>query len=111
MVSPYDTEVLLTGELKVIRVIDENNQYDINPFYLIYLFSSDLVQQQLENKIFIETTLPNIGDRWTELYLPISKDKEERKQIIKNVREVFKEKWGAIKKINKIRERYGNITT
>ena len=76
LVSPFDTEVLLNHHSIVFRVIKEDNEYGIDAYYLLYLFSHRLTQRQLYNKIMIDTTLPNIGDRWQELYLPVSKDPE-----------------------------------
>jgi type I restriction enzyme M protein len=64
MVSPFDTEVLLTGELVIIRVIKEDNEYDINPYYLIYLLSHHLTQRQLPQKVLVDTGLHPYD--WTE---------------------------------------------
>ncbi len=111
MVSPYDKQVLLTRELLVLRVINEKNRWDINPYYLIYLLSHELTQQQLYNKIFIETTLPNIGDRWKELYLPIAKNRNQRLKISKRIKDAFYKKWAAVSEIHKLREEFGNIVT
>jgi type I restriction enzyme M protein len=81
MLSKFDTKVLLTRELHVFRVLNENNEYDIDAFYLLYLFSHKLTQKQLFNKVLIDTTLPNIARRWEELYLPIATSKKERDKI------------------------------
>jgi type I restriction enzyme M protein len=77
MIGKNDTDVLLTREIHVFRVLKQNNTYGIDHFYLLYLFSHELTQKQLYNKVLIDTTLPNIGRRWEELYLPISKDPKE----------------------------------
>jgi type I restriction enzyme M protein len=111
MVSPYDKKVLLTKEISIFRIIDEKNKYDINPYYLIYLFSHELTQKQLNNKVLIETTLPNIANRWEELYLPISKNKKKRVEIITNMKKVFDKKWEAQKEIQNLRDKFGNLTT
>lgn len=111
MVSPFDKKVLLTREISVFRVVKEKNEWDINPYYLIYLFSHKLTQQQLYNKIFIDTTLPNIGDRWQDLLLPISKDRKERDKITSRVKEVFDQKWNAQTMINNLSGEFGKLTT
>ncbi len=111
MVSPDENEILLTRELLVIRVINDKNQWDINPYYLIYLLSHELAQKQLRNKIFIETTLPNIGNRWKEIYLPVSKSRKKRKYISERIRQAFGKKWGAQQAIKKLRSEFGDITT
>jgi type I restriction enzyme M protein len=41
----------------------------------------------------IDTTLPNIGDRWKELLLPIHNDKTERERIKTDLRAAFVKKW------------------
>ena len=111
MVSKFDKKVLLTREIHVFRIIKEKNEYDIDPFYLMYLFSHQLTQKQLYNKILIDTTLPNIGRRWEELYLPIAKDKKEREKIKKKIREAFEKKWEAQEKIFSIKKEFGDLTT
>ncbi|MEJ2267667.1 MAG: N-6 DNA methylase, partial [Nanoarchaeota archaeon] len=75
LLSKYDTKILLNHHSLVFRVVNENNKYGIDAYYLLYLFSHKLTQKQLYNKVMIDTTLPNIGNRWKELKLPVSKDK------------------------------------
>jgi len=111
LVSPYDKEVLLTRELSIFRVLKEDNEYGINPYYLIYLFSHKLTQQQLYNLVFIDTTLPNLGRRWSELYLPIAKDQKERERITEGIKRVFDKKEEANKEINKLKGELGTFTT
>lgn len=111
MVSRLDTNVLLTREIHVFRVIKENNEYGIDPFYLLYLFSHELTQKQLYNKVMIDTTLPNIARRWEELYLPISNSKAEIEKIKTEIRGAFIKKWDAQEKIKALKEEFGNLTT
>lgn len=110
MVSPFDTEALYTREILILRV-NENNIYGITPFYLLYLLSHKLTQMQAENKILIETTLPNIADRWKELELPIDNDKNRIKQISDRIEKVIENKWKAAEEITKLCEELGNLTT
>ncbi|GBU23214.1 hypothetical protein R80B4_03130 [Fibrobacteres bacterium R8-0-B4] len=111
LVSPYDTEVLLTREILVMRVLKEVNEYGITPYYLIYLLSHYLVQMQMYNKILMETTLPNIANRWAELRLPIHNDKAIRERINEKIKSVFDKKWDAQKTILEIKQELGNLTT
>jgi len=110
MVSPFDTEALYTREILVLRV-NKDNDYGITPFYLLYLLSHKLTQIQAANKILIETTLPNIADRWKELELPIDKDKNKINQISERIENVIKNKWKAAEEITKLCEELGNLTT
>jgi type I restriction enzyme M protein len=111
MVSPFDIKVLTTREILFLRVIKENNKYDISPYYLLYLLSGNLVQMQTFNKVLIETTLPNIGNRWKELKLPISTKPAERKKIAERIKYVVDKKWDAIEEINRIKKDFGNLLT
>lgn len=111
MVSKFDTKVLLTREIHVFRVTTEDNEYDIDPFYLLYLFSHELTQKQLYNKVLIDTTLPNIARRWEELYLPVSKSTTERQKIKQKIKEAFLKKWSAQESIKSIKDEFGNLTT
>jgi type I restriction enzyme M protein len=111
LVSPYDTEVLLTREILVMRILEEINQYGITPYYLIYLFSHYLVQMQMYNKILMETTLPNIANRWVELRLPIHNDEKTRKRISEEIKSVFDKKWDAQQTILEIKKELGNLIT
>ncbi|MCZ0933325.1 MAG: N-6 DNA methylase [Oligoflexia bacterium] len=87
LVLPTDTKILLNSHCFVIRVIKEENEYNIDPFYLLYLLNHPITKKQLYNKVFIDTTLPNIGERWTELLLPFKEN--ERLQVIKKMKDIF----------------------
>lgn len=106
MVSPYDINVILTREILVLRVIDENNAYGITPEYLLYAFSHKLVQEQSTNKVFIDTTLPNIANRWQELSIPIYEDEKTFKNIKQKAALVIENQWRALKEMNDFRNNY-----
>ena len=84
MVSEFDTKVLLTNEITTFRIIDKDNGYNLDAYYLMFAMSHRITQKQLYNKIFIDTTLPNIGDRWNELLIPVF-NKKERMGCVKRV--------------------------
>jgi type I restriction enzyme M protein len=111
MVSPFDTKVLLTREILVLRANTESNKYNIDPYYLLYLLSHRLVAMQTFNKVLIETTLPNIADRWKELGLPIHKDKNQRIAISERMKSVIKSKWEAVEKIEELKKDLGDLIT
>lgn len=111
MLSPLDTDVLLTKEIQTFRVLDEKNKYGIDAFYLLYLFSHALTQKQLYSKVLIDTTLPNIADRWKELKLPVSKDPQQIESIKKQLRTAFEQKWEGQGTIESLAKKYGRITT
>lgn len=84
MVSPHDIDVLLTKEIPVLRVV-ENNKYDLTSHYLLYLLSHRLVVMQSFNKVLIETTLPNIANRWQELKLPLFVDDNLARTVARQI--------------------------
>ena len=63
IVSPYDLKVILTRKILVLRVNKLENEYNLTQKYLLYALSHQLTFEQANNKIFIDTTLPNIADR------------------------------------------------
>jgi len=111
LITTFDLNVILTREILVIRVNKLENKYNIDPYYLIFLLSHRLTQEQTKNKVLIETTLPNIANRWKELLLPIHKNIEERKKISDFVKSIFENKKMALEKIENIKEQFGDFTT
>ena len=89
----------------------KGNEYGIDPYYLLYLFSHSYTQEQIYQKVFLETTLPNIGDRWQELALPWATDPDVRRTVSERVRNTVQSKWQALTNIDKLRAEFGNITT
>ncbi len=95
MVSKYDLQCLLMREIQVFRVTDSNNSYNITPFNFIYMLSHFLSQQQIFNKVFIDTTLPNLGERWKEIYLPIYNNPKKMLELSSRIKAIFDYKWKA----------------
>lgn len=111
LVTKQDIDVLLTRELTVFRISKKNNPYDIDPYYLMFLLSHDLVQRQLGNYVFMDTTLPNIHDRFRELKMPIHTDKKKLNNIKIQLAKIFKLKKRTSIKILKLGNEYGKLTT
>jgi len=111
MVSPFDKEALYTREILLLRVTEEENEYGLNPYYLLYLLSHKLTHLQAKNKILIETTLPNIAERWKELMLPIDTNPKQREFITNKIKEVITSKWEAIEKIDNLKQELGDLIT
>lgn len=111
MVSPSDDKMILTKEIQVIRVINKKNIYNLTSFYLLYCFSSKIVQDQLFNKVLIETTLPNIADRWIDLKIPIY-PKKDFDQISKKMENIFiSQRWKSDNDIKALTNLYGKLIT
>ena len=104
VVSPYNLKCILTREILVLRVIDLNNKYGITPEYLLYALSHALTFENAKNKIFIDTTLPNIADRWKEILIPVCIDKEKLDFITKKVHSIISSQWDALKQIEEMKK-------
>ncbi len=111
MASPRDSKVLLTKELLTFRVSLNKNEYQITSFYLLAMLSTAIVQKQIEYFVFIDTTLPNIGDRWKYLTLPVHKNLKDIKRVSEEVEKSIREKWAAQKRIVDLQAHLGEIVT
>ena len=111
MASPHDKEVLLTRELVVLRVAEPDNAYGVDAYYLLYLLSHQYTQEQIKQKVFIDTTLPDIAGRWKELLLPVASDPASRLSIRTRVKAAIDAKWDALDDLDALRADFGGITT
>lgn len=111
MASPRDKRVLLTRELVTFRIMQPNNEYSLTPYYLLALLSSNTVQEQISSKVFVDTTLPNIGDRWKDILLPVHEDKDIVKTISDKVESAVKKKWQAQEDIDNLGPIIGDLVT
>ena len=111
MASPRDEKVLLTRELTTFRVVDIHNEYGIDCWYLLVLLSCAATQKQIPSKVFTDTTLPNIGDRWRELLLPVHKDRKIVVHISKKAESAMRDKWEAQTLIHELGSIFGKLVT
>ena len=79
IVSEADKKIIYQSHLYKIRV-NENN-YDLDPYLLLAILSSTVVQKQIRSKQFTQDIIDSLGERIKELLLPIPKSKETRKRI------------------------------
>lgn len=110
MASARDERVLLTRELLTFRVVRQDNEYGITPYYLLALLASRPVQDQLGSKTLIDTTLPTIGDRWQSLVLPVHTDLNEARRVSDQIEKAIKEKWAAQVGIDQLSNELGDLT-
>lgn len=102
IVSPNDTKAVITKEIAMIRVKKDIPEDQMNPYYLLWLLNRKFVQDQVEPKVLIDTTLMTIGKRWKELKLPVHKDKAVIMDITQKIKEVFAERWNGLSNLNEI---------
>lgn len=81
-----DLHSILTREILILRV--NQNELGITPFNLLALLNSDEVRAQLSNLILIDTTLPNIADRWKSIQINIS-DINRLKMLDKKMKDMY----------------------
>lgn len=86
--------ILTTRNMKLVvqshvRIIRVKKREILNPYVLLYLLKTPFVQEQIEAKTFIQSTIATIGPRLKELLLPVPnnpavcRDIEERiKRIV-----------------------------
>ena len=103
MVSPSDVETALTREIRRFRVNKDSNG-ELDPYYLLYLLSTEAVQLQTKARVLLDTTLPNIGDRYLSLVVPWAVDPEVRKSISNKVKHALDAKWTAADDIRNLLE-------
>ena len=101
IVGPDDERVALTREIQILRVVAGNAE-KLSPYYLLYLLSSQAVAQQTKARVFLDTTLPNIAERYLDIKLPWSKNSADRDVIAKRVESALKEKWAAMENIRNL---------
>jgi len=85
IVSEADREILYQSHLYKIRV--NSNLYGLNPYLLLAILSSTVVQKQIRSKQFTQDIIDSLGERINELILPVSKSKEARDRISSLVRQ------------------------
>lgn len=86
IVSQHDTEIVYQSHIYKIRVLP--NDRGIDPFLLLAVLSSDVVQEQIRAKRFTQDIIDSLGDRIDELVLPIWKSALRRREISSLVEKV-----------------------
>jgi type I restriction enzyme M protein len=85
IITEHDTEIVYQSHLYKIRV--DNGSTGLNPFLLLAVLSSPVVQLQIRTKQFTQDIIDSLGERLFELVLPIPKSSKRRNQITETVRE------------------------
>lgn len=90
IVTEYDCEIIYQSHLYKIRVMP--NSLDLNPFLLLAVLGSPVVQRQVKSKQFTQDIIDSLGERINELALPIPKSEELRREITAMVRTAIKDR-------------------
>lgn len=84
IITEYDCKIIYQSHLYKIRVLP--NDIGLNPFLLLAVLSSPVVQRQVKSKQFTQDIIDSLGERINEIVLPIPKSKELLNEITKMVR-------------------------
>jgi type I restriction enzyme M protein len=89
MVTERDTEIIIQSHLKKIRVVKKD---DLDEFLLLWSLNTDIVQDQIKAKTFIQSTISTLGNRLLDLLIPIPREENKRNAISKEIGEIITEK-------------------
>ncbi|MFO0859224.1 MAG: N-6 DNA methylase [Phycisphaerales bacterium] len=84
IVTPHDRELIYQSHIYKIRVNDSEGV--LNPFLLLAILSSPVVQRQIRSKQFTQDIIDSLGDRIHELVLPVPKDEQTRDRVTSMVK-------------------------
>ena len=84
-----DNKALFQSHLRKISV--RKNEY-IDPYILLWSLSTPIVQDQIASKTFIQATISTIGNRLSEILIPIPRNKNDKKQLSDKVKNIMMKK-------------------
>lgn len=102
MITKYDTKIVYQSHLYKIRV-SENNPYHLDRYYLLAVLSSEYVQQQIAAKTYSQDIINSLGNRLTELIIPIAKDPDRIGRVAGMVKKSIHERIEARELARKVR--------
>ncbi len=90
LVTPYETKILIQSHIRKFRV-NFNSEF-FNEYLLFWALNTEICQNQIKSKIFIQATISTLGNRINELLLPIPKDSNLKKNLIKQTKKILLKK-------------------
>jgi type I restriction enzyme M protein len=100
IVTSLDKKIVIQSHIRRIRCLKAQQ---LHPYLLLYLFNTDIVQQQINAKTFVQATISTLGNRIYEIILPMPKDENIIEEIIKEVSEIVEIKICVKRKIDNIK--------
>ena len=89
MITSLDIKMVYQSHIYKIRSVDHDK---INPYMLLTILSSPIVQNQIYAKRFTQDIIDTLGGRLHELILPIPKDEATRSRIVSEAKGIMKSK-------------------
>lgn len=99
LVSDNNLPVLYQSHILKFRL---KNKDRLTPALLLAALTSDIVKTQIKSKQFTADIIDTIGNRYTELRIPIPKNKEKRAAVGLELNGAFKERVELLGKITKL---------
>ena len=89
MITSLDIKMVYQSHIYKIRSLDHDK---INPYMLLTILSSPIVQNQVYAKRFTQDIIDTLGGRLHELVIPVPKDEAARSTIISEAKNIMKSK-------------------
>lgn len=96
MITDLDIEMVFQSHFRKITVLDKGS---LSPYLLLALLGLEVVQRQIESKSFRQGTISTLGNRLLEVKIPIPRDLQYNKDIIKMTKAIIKVKRDAKAKL------------
>lgn len=77
-ITEYDTRIVFQSHMYKLRIKQPKK---VSPYLLLAALSSEPVQKQIQSKRFTQDIIDSLGDRVTELVLPLPKSDAAKKRI------------------------------
>jgi len=96
MLTDLDVKVIIQSHIKRIRVVDKEK---IDPYLLFWALNKAVTRKQIDDKTFMQATLPSLGNRFNEIQIPIPIDEQERQNISEKIKSLINKKRDLKKEI------------
>jgi type I restriction enzyme M protein len=98
MLTDLDKKVIIQSHIKRIRVAKTE---EMDPYLLFWALNKAVTRKQIDDKTFMQATLPSLGKRLSEIYIPIPKEPKEKERISMEIKDIIKKKRDLKEKIIK----------
>ena len=99
MVTKLDTKIVYQSHIYKIRSTDHDS---VDPYLLLAVLTSPIVQDQIYSKRFTQDIIDTLGARIRELVIPFPKDESTRAQLIGDVKRIMEAKVWARQQMSSI---------
>ncbi|PWI47322.1 hypothetical protein CEE45_12570 [Candidatus Heimdallarchaeota archaeon B3_Heim] len=90
MITEHDEQIIIQSHLNKLRITCENPFLD--EYLLLWSLNTDIVQEQVKAKTFIQATISTLGDRLKEIVLVLPSDSAVKNKRSSEFREIISQK-------------------